>query len=363
MENGVVNVASELFHFGVATHVACLAARGSFADRLPEPNSVTVLGKREGFSIAAVLRLAVLIQKLSPDLIHTHNLGPLVYAALATLGGFRRPLLHGEHGQIQVPDQTPRRLWLRRRLYGCCKVVHTVSQGLKETLSQSGFNHRSLRAIVNGVDCVRFNVSEDKVAAKAVFELPPTSIVLGIVGRFVALKRHRLLLDALRTVMAEFPAVHLLVAGDHGPERDSIVSAMREHPFAAKIHWLGMTNDMAPCYRALDLLVVPSEIEGLSNAVLEAMASGVPVLAHGACGNAEAVTHGESGFLHDIKDAPALVEALRPLLREPSILARASVQARTRALDHFSIASMASSYLSLYCELARKPVPAHQPSR
>jgi glycosyltransferase involved in cell wall biosynthesis len=352
MENGVVNVASKLALQGVSTHVACLVDRGSFAERLPEPAAVTVLGKGKGFTTGSVRRLAQLIRRFNPHVVHTHNLGPLVYATLATFGGLTRPILHGEHGQIQAPERSRKRWLMRHALHRCCHTVHTVSEGLKQTLLAEGFKPRRMVAVVNGVDCVRFQPPEDKAAAKASLDLPPDAITLGIVGRFVALKRHQLLLDALRPFMAENARVHLLVLGDHGSERESILQAMKEHPFAERIHWLGMRSDVAPCYQAMDLLVAPSEIEGLSNAVLEAMACGVPALAHAACGNAEAITHGENGFLHHITDAPSLTAALREAVVDSQRLAMVSDQARKRAVSHFSMESMAAGYLKLYNELA-----------
>lgn len=352
MENGVVNVACQLAARGVSTHVACLVDRGSFSDRLPNPSAVTVLGKGKGFTFESVRQLSQLLRRLSPHVVHTHNLGPLVYATLATLGGITHPLLHGEHGQIQAAERSRKRWLMRHALHRCCHTVHTVSEGLRQTLLSEGFKPRRMVAVVNGVDCMRFQPPQDKAAAKAHLHLAPDTMVLGIVGRFVALKRHQLLLDALRPLMAEDPRIHLLVLGDHGDERENILRAMTEHPFAARIHWLGMRSDVAPCYQAMDLLVAPSEIEGLSNAVLEAMACGVPTLAHAACGNSEAITHGENGFLHDIADAPSLTAALREAVTDSSRLKRISDQARARAIGDFSIEAMAAGYLHLYATLA-----------
>ncbi len=352
MENGVVNVADRLATKGVCTHVACLVDRGSFAERLPDPTAVTVLGKGRGFTTGSVLRLAELIRRFAPHVVHTHNLGPLVYATLATLGGITHPILHGEHGQIQSAERSRKRWLMRHVLHRCCHTIHTVSEGLRQTLLAEGFKPRRMVAVVNGVDCVRFQPPEDKAVAKTSLNLPPDAITLGIVGRFVALKRHQLLLDALQPLMAENPRIHLLVLGDHGSERERILQAMREHPFSSRIHWLGMRSDVAPCYQAMDLLVAPSEIEGLSNAVLEAMASGVPALAHAACGNVEAVAHGENGFLHHISDAPSLTSALRDAVADSQRLATISEQARKRAASHFSMESMAAGYLKLYIEVA-----------
>ena len=353
MENGVVNMANQLVTYKIHTHIACLRERGSFADRLPDPGAVTLLGKQNGFSPRSVLSLAQAIRRLKPAVVHTHNLGPLIYASLATLGGITVPVLHGEHGQIQPQDRTPRRLAARRLLYRCCHTVHTVSSSLLEALRAMKLSARRMVAITNGVDCEHFSPSPAPMDAKLALGLPPgKSTVLGIVGRFVALKRHLMLLQALEPVMEMHPQVHLLVVGDQGPERETIIQAMRDHPYASRIHWLGMRSDMVNCYQAMDLLVSSSEVEGLSNAVLEAMACGVPVLAHMACGNNEAVINGQGGYLYDLPDAPSLSHALLDILAQPAALAEQGRLARQRVVEQFSIAAMADGYRRIYRALA-----------
>ncbi|MDB6138376.1 MAG: hypothetical protein JWO94_1448 [Verrucomicrobiaceae bacterium] len=353
MENGVVNMAAQLTTRGVRTHIACLRERGSFADRLPDPDAVTLLGKQDGFSLGSVRALARTIQRLRPALVHTHNLGPLIYASLATLAGRTVPVLHGEHGQIQPQDLTPRRLFTRRLLYKGCHTVHTVSSSLLDALRAMNLTSRRMISITNGVDCDCFSPPQLKEDSKYAIGITQSeTIVLGIVGRFVALKRHLMLFQSLIPVMERHPQVHLVVVGDHGPEREKIIEAMRAHPFSSRIHWLGMRSDMAACYRAMDLLISSSEVEGLSNAVLEAMACGVPVLAHRACGNNEAVISGQGGYLFELPDAPRLTQALMNILSETSLVAGQGKLARERVEVQFSIRAMADGYHRIYSELA-----------
>ena len=353
MENGLVNMANELVSRGVKTHVACLRDRGAFADRLPDPTQITLLKKGTGFSLASAFALRNTLRTVRPALVHTHNLGPLIYSALATIGGQSVPILHGEHGQIQTQDLTAKRLATRRLLYRCCHTVHTVSGSLLEGLRNMNLGSKRMAAITNGVDCVRYAPPVEKAAAKTALGIPAAgTLVLGIVGRFVALKRHMMLLSALESSMVAHSNVHLLVVGDHGSEREQIVNAMQAHPCADRIHWLGMRSDMANCYQAMDLLVSPSEVEGLSNAVLEAMACGVPVLAHKACGNNEAVINGDGGYLVELTDARALDEAIRSVITQPAALAAQGERARARVQAQFSLQSMADGYLRLYKEVA-----------
>ena len=349
LENGVVNVARRLHGDGFVIGAACLRFRGEFAARMPDPGRVAVMGKGEGFSWTAVRALRRHLRESRVDVVHTHNLGTLIYAALATWGGRTHPIVHGEHGQLQAPDLTCKRLLQRRWLFPLCRNVHTVSGGLCDHLRELGLDPRRRIVVTpNGVDCERFRPVDDPRAAKADLGLPPDSIVVGIVGRLVALKRHELLFEALERLAGTHPRLHLLVVGDGGADREVLIRAMETHPQAGRLRWTGHRDDLERCYPAMDLLAAPSEVEGLSNAVLEAMACGVPVLAHSACGNAEVIEDGVDGFLEEIVGAASLGDAIARQLGDPEKLRRSGDAARLSVQARFSLETMVEGYRRLY---------------
>ncbi len=351
MENGVVNVASRL-KSDVDTHVACLQSSGGFAARLPHPAQVTVLGKGADFSPAAVAALHRQLRHLQPHIVHTHNLGPLIYGVLATLGGKVTPILHGEHGQIQERERNARRRWQRRILYSFCLGLHTVSHSMVGSLEAEGLPVRRMAAIPNGVDSDRFCPPKSKADVRVALGLPGDGLLIGIVGRFVVLKRHLLLLEAFALVSPKMPNLHLVILGEGGHDHDSVKAAIESHPLRSRIHWPGMQADTVPWYQTLDLLVAPSVIEGLSNAVLESMACGVPVLAHGACGNAEVIVHEKNGFCDDLQSLQALVTALQQRLSDPAALQQVGAIARKHVVKNYSLDSMAQGYLKIYQQCA-----------
>lgn len=349
LENGVVNVASRLHGDGFDIHAACLRFRGDFAEKMPEPEKVVVLGKTQGFSFSAVRALRTHMQRIGADLLHSHNLGTLIYAVVATLGGRTLPIVHGEHGQLQKPDLSPKRRLQRRLLFGLCRQVHVVSSSVKENLRELGLDPGGrILATPNGVDSIRHCPAPDMGAAKAALGFAPDDIVVGIVGRLVALKRHPLLFEALSLLAEEMPRLRLLVVGDGGADREQIIQQMKTHPHADRILWAGHQNNLPPYYQAMDLLASTSEIEGLSNAVLEAMACAVPVLAHSACGNAEVIRAGENGFLDDLRDAATLAAALRSALADVGTLRSRGAAARQTVLADWSMDAMARIYRRLY---------------
>ena len=349
LENGVVNVARRLHGHGFDMRAACLRFKGEFADRMPDPSRVEVMGKLDGFTPRAAWNLRRHLIQTGADVAHTHNLGTLVYAVLATHGGLLCPIVHGEHGQVQKQELNFKRLWQRRLLFRCCQQVQVVSGSVRENLADLGLARReSIRVITNGVDCERFCPPAFKPAARAALGLAENDCVIGIVGRLVALKRHRMLFEAFAAIANELPHVQVLVVGDGGDDREDIIAAMREHPFSQRIRWVGHQSDLRPYYQAMDLLAAPSEIEGLSNAVLEAMASGVPVLAHSACGNSEVIQDGANGFLRELNSVPVLASELASAVQQPALLETCGRAARVSAQEGFSMESMVAGYADLY---------------
>lgn len=357
MENGVVNLANILDEQGVQTDVCCLQSSGAFADRLPASSKVHVLGKGDGVSLRAVFKLAQLVRAARPDVIHSHNIGALTYAGLAGLFHQRVPLLHGEHGSFQPPDLLPRRLLMRKVLYKRCAALHTVSKSLREELISRGIVTREVATIPNGVDTGRFSPVEDRQAARKAAGLPEDALAVGIVGRLDMFKRHDRLIEAFERIADRFPRLFLLIVGAGGNIEQQVQDRVAGSAVATRIRLTGHVPDPEVYYRAMDLLAAPSEKEGMSNAVLEAMSCATPVLAAGACGNADILEDGRDGFLADMPDADTLAAKLQELLEAPAKLREIGNAAREKVVRDYSMATMGRAYLTLYRKLC---APAHK---
>ncbi|MEI9896296.1 MAG: glycosyltransferase [Chthoniobacter sp.] len=347
MENGIVNLAHGLAPRGVETHVACLERSGAFARRLPASSQVLLLGKNGGFSPGAAWRLARAIARLRPDVIHSHNLGPLIYSGLARFAGRRRPWVQGEHSQLTAEERLPRRLRQRRWLYRGCHAIHTVSTAMREELIAHGLPAHKIVAIANGVDATRFSPG-DRVAIRRSLSVPAHTLCLGIVGRFGPFKRHLQLLEAFEQIVPRFPHARLLIAGGGGSEEALVTQRVEASPFRPLIHLLGFQADPLACYQALDLLVVPSINEGLSNAALEAMACGVPALVRSGCGHEQIITHGQDGWIAGLDTSADLAGNLAGILAAPVRLVDFGRQARKKVISQFSLESMITAYEHLY---------------
>jgi glycosyltransferase involved in cell wall biosynthesis len=353
MENGVVNLATGLESEGIRSDVACLSRRGEFAERLPSASQTIVLGKTNGFSPRASLRLMFEVARRRPHVIHSHNLGPLIYVSLATLGGRLAPILHGEHSALTSADYSPKRVQQRRRLYRGCAAIHTVADATRDELIALGTSPEDLHSIPNGVDTDRF-APGDRVSARAAFGLPADAFVIGIAGRFGPFKGHRAMIEAFTLLALRIPALHLLIVGGGGSLEGQARACADRQVHRERIHFTGLLKEPAPAYVAMDLLVVPSTNEGMSNVALEAMASGTPVLANRDCGHEQIIEDGETGWLRDLREPFALARAIEELHEEGAAFVDFGKKASTRVAAEFSLERMLARYTQLYRALAAR---------
>jgi len=327
------------FHF----HVVCLRHAGVHASRLREGIQVTALHKLDGFRWKVVRQLHSILQD-GYDLVHTHNWAPLVYAAMGNRGRGVAPLFHGEHAQFTSAEKSWKRLWLRRLLYKSCAGVHTVSAGQREELQACGLRHQRLVALINGVDTSRFHPAE-KLA---------TGRMIGIVARFGSFKRHAALLEAFEKVAADHTEARLLMVGDGGPEKEAVCRLVETSTVRAQITMAGYQSDPVPWYQKMDALVVPSSNEGLSNATMEAMACGVPVLSNDICGAHELLGADEGGWVRNLGTVDKLAKELEMLLSMPrETLLQQGKKGRGRVERLFSWDGMAQAYEQAFNDCAR----------
>ncbi|MBI3987307.1 MAG: glycosyltransferase [Lentisphaerae bacterium] len=349
LENGIVNVANRLDPARFRLGVFCLVREGAFRGRLPPRVEVVCLDKPPGLSPTTVVRLARRLRLWKPDIVHTHNLGPLLYGALAAAALPRTSLLHSEHRELMPDERTRPKLFLRRRLYRRCRRIHTVADSLRDRLIDLGFPSSRLVAIPNGVDTDRF-VPGETAPARRRLGLPESGLVIGIAGALRPEKGHPLLLEAFTRLAPEFPDARLLIVGG-GPEEDRLRARIADSPEKERIRLTGHRDDMPDCYRAMNLMVLPSTAEGLSNAVLEAMACGIPVLASDVCGNGDAIEEERNGFLSRARTGDELARDLRSVLKREAAFPSLGQAARQTILARYSLNTMAEGYARLYGEL------------
>jgi glycosyltransferase involved in cell wall biosynthesis len=233
----------------------------------------------------------------------------------------------------------------------------SLNSELTEELVAVGIDFARVRSIPNGVDCTQFSPPSPQVRRddRARLGIPPEGALVVFAGRLAEDKGVDCLLDAWRSIEQKFGGEpwSLVVAGAQVGSNEYRERGERELRSA---RFLGRVPDVRPLLHAADVLVLPSLTEGLSNIVLEAMATGLPVVGTDIGGLREQIEHGVTGLLVAPRDADELVQALTTALRQPELRARMGAAARIRVEQRYSLASMVDAYEDLYDQLVREPV-------
>ncbi len=355
-ENGVVNLVNAMGP-GVRHTVIALTHAGPLAARLPASVAVFALGKRRGWDLPAMARLARLLRRLRPDIVHSRNWASLDAVPIARL--VRVPVVvHGEHGREITDPQglNPRRNRVRRLVAPLVTQFIAVSDDLRGWLvGRVGIPGARVMTIHNGVDAARFS-PEARPQARRALEVSPDTVVLGTVGRLDPVKDHVGLVDAFARVAAEHPAAILVLIGD-GPCRAAVEARVAATGLAAgRVRLLGQRLDVAALLAGFDVFALPSLAEGMSNTILEAMAAGLPVVATRVGGSPEMVEDGVTGTLVPPGDPARLAEALGRYAGDAHLRSLHGKAGRERILAEFDLSAMAERHLALY----RSLVPARR---
>jgi glycosyltransferase involved in cell wall biosynthesis len=223
-----------------------------------------------------------------------------------------------------------------------------VSQDLKRFIHEKvGIPETRVEVIYNGVALAQTVTDEDVQKCKVELGISGGYPVLGVVGSLYPVKGHRFLLEAMPEILGRWPKAQLLVIG-RGELEIALKEQVEQLVIGANVHFLGMRQDVSRLLSLLDAFVLPSSSEGLSIALLEAMASGKPVVATRVGGNPELIDHGRTGFLAQPEDARDLAANLLKLLSDPGTMHQFGRQAAERVRQHFSMEQMADRYRDLY---------------
>ena len=206
-----------------------------------------------------------------------------------------------------------------------------------------------IRTVLNGVDLRRF-AGVDGRSVRAQLGFAPDDVLIGGVGRLQRFKGFEYLIRALPPVFAAFPRARLILCGI-GPLEGRLRGECKHAGIADRVHFLGFRTDIPQVMAALDVFVQPSLREGLSIALIEATAAGLPSVACTIAGNAEIVEHGQTGFLVPPADPAALGAALRSLLEDPEAAREMGREARRRAEARFTVERMVAENLAAYDSL------------
>ncbi|WLI88909.1 TIGR03088 family PEP-CTERM/XrtA system glycosyltransferase [Massilia sp. R2A-15] len=334
--------------------IVCLTRYTDFVSKITQPGvEIVALHKPPGLGLATHARLWALLRRMRPQLLHTYNLAAMEYAFTAAMAGV--PIrIHAEHGRDAGDPHgiNPKHNFLRRRLAPFIDRYVPVSDDLRGWLRQVvAIPERKISLITNGVDTERFRPGAGGAAPSP---WGPDHFVIGTVARVQDIKNHAGLVAAFARLRELLPdqreRLRLSIVGD-GP----LLPALRAQVAAAGLDdvvWLpGARSDIADLMHSFSLFALPSLAEGTPVSLLEAMASGLPVVASNVGGIPEVIVDGEHGALVAPADTEALAAALARYAGSPALALGHGAAARARIEQRYSMTAMLAAYTGLYDEL------------
>jgi sugar transferase (PEP-CTERM/EpsH1 system associated) len=358
MENGLINLINHIPRRRYRHAVVCLTDSTAFRARIQSKDvRIVELNKASGNDLGVYFRFRKTLRELKPDIVHTRNLSALEFQFIAALAGIKARI-HGEHGRdVYDPDGRSRKYNMLRgamRLF----VQHytAVSKNLEEWLVDTvRINKTRVTQIYNGVEADRFRPrgGQRHPMGPDGF-MSERSFILGTVGRMEAVKDQLTLVRAfihlceVERRAREF--ARLVIIGD-GSLRRQALELLRSAGLS-QLAWLpGERDDIPELMRSMDLFVLPSLREGIANTILEAMATGLPVVATRVGGNPELVVEGCTGAMVPPDDPRAMSEAIAAYLNGPAKAADHGRNGRKRVESNFSMETMVTGYLDVYDRL------------
>ena len=356
LENGIVNLINRMpprrWRHAV---VALTEVSAEFAQRIERPDVRCIaLGKKDGHLVRDYPRLYRLFKELDPAVVHTRNLAALEAVVPAWAAGV--PVrIHGEHGwDMQDPGGNRRRYRHMRRIYRpFVNRYVALSHHLEDYLEQQvRIPPERISQVYNGVETERFRPSrEGRLAIPGCPFDEPGLWLAGTVGRMEGIKDPLNLAHAFVRAQVIEPAnarhLRLVFVGD-GAMRPEVRQVLERAGVLDRVWFAGERADVPDIMRGLDCFVLPSLAEGVSNTILEAMASGLPVVATRVGGNSELIESGMTGTLVPPANRDALAQAMLGYFNDRT-MARRHAKAAFRVVEaRFSLTRMVADYVSVY---------------
>lgn len=360
LENGLVNIINNYPENKFRHAIICLTEFTDFSERVDRSEvEIFSINKKPGKDIKAYINLYKLLKSLKPTILHTRNIATIEGQFWAFLAGV--PIrLHGEHGRdIEDPDGKNKKYIFIRKIFSIF-IQHFIalSNDLSDyLLNVVKINSAKISQIYNGVDTKKFkNENQSKDRIHDLID-PDKFIIIGTVGRLETIKDQLTLVYSIKSLLERHSSlrekIRVVIVGD-GSQYEKIMHAIHENKLEEFIYLIGSKDNIDKLMKGFDIFVLPSLAEGISNTILEAMSTGLPVVATNVGGNAELVVDGSTGLLVPSANPSSMANALYKYIVDPDSRLAHGINARTLVMEKFSLTEMVNKYHSLYLTMLSK---------
>jgi glycosyltransferase involved in cell wall biosynthesis len=305
--------------------------------------TVTVVRSTGRVDPAAIIRLRRELRRIKPSLVHAHLPRAGIFGRIASLGS-STPLVYTEHSSWEQHHLLTR--ILNQRTYHLNTAVVAISEMVRTSLlNRTSFPANRIVTIRNGVAPYTEHLSRHEAAER--MYLPTDALIIGCTANLMPRKGQALLLEAFAKLDAVGALYCVLIGRDEGAEKELRLLAHRLG-IADRCRFLGFRADARSLLAAIDIFVLPSWLEGLPVALLEAMEAGRAVVATSVGGIPEVLIHEETGLLVQPGDSAQLAAALRTLAQNDAVRKRLGEAARNKILNEYSANVFVDKHLALY---------------
>lgn len=308
--------------------------------------------KPQGFlSLPYYWALINLLREHRVKLIQAHLLGStLTFSLLSLL--LRIPLIATLHGQVDV-NPNEKRVFLKNRIMrGGVNRLIAVSDGLADYIAKRGlFRKKDIGVIYNGVDIDKYGRNQSRKLREQL-NLNDQAALVGSVGNVRPAKAYHVLIDAAAALKNSHPNLQFVIAGHQKPTlMQQLEEQIEALELKERVHFIGFHDNTAEFLGQLDIFALSSSSEGFSIATIEAMATGLPVLATQCGGPEEIIEHNRTGWLVPPNDPDALAQGLETLLADRALQDRLAEAGQKHAAETFSMNTLLNRYKAEYMEL------------
>jgi len=302
-----------------------------------------------------IVRLIIHLRAIRPDVVHTFfPISNIVGVLAAKLAGARAIVSsRRDYGEWM----SGRYLWATKLANGFVDKIIANSNAVRQLTERAEhIDNGKLGVIYNGIDIAKFLSLRRDLELRVRLAIPDQDRIVGIIANFRPMKHHHTFIQAAAIVAKTRPDVSFMLIGS-GPTMTDNQTLGRELHLDHKLHFVGSQENILPFLSLMDIGVNSSEMEGLSNAVMEYMASGTPCIVSNSGGNRDLIEHNVSGYTFELGDHHRLAQLILDLLANDAERARLTAAAREKIRSEMSLQTMLASYKTLYSELVSHPKP------
>ena len=357
LENGLVNLINGLSEETFKHSIICLTDYDDFSKRIRRSDvDIISLQKKPGQDFNLYLKLYKTLKSLQPDIVHTRNMAAIEAQIPAFMAGVKIRV-HGEHGwDISDPQGKNKKYqWIRKF---CSLFIHQfipLSKELESYLRQViHVSANKITLICNGVDAVKFIPAKHQDKTLIPESAAQNAIVIGYVGRMEAIKDPVNLVKAFIQVKRETKKQVFLLMVGQGRQYETIKQLLVDAKLVEQCWLPGDCSNIPELMQCIDVFCLPSKAEGISNTLLEAMATGLPVVATKVGGNADIAIAGKTSLMVESENSHSLAKSLSLYVEDESLRKEHGLAGRERIEQELSLQQMISNYEKMYLDVTKK---------